>query len=67
MAKVVFEVDDDLTAVSGIAVIHCIDEDGDTAIQTVQFGSLHVYQAMGLLTGALETSKDQWREDQEEE
>lgn len=64
--KVEFEIDDDLTPVAGVAVVQCLSDEGGTAIEVVQYGSLHVYQAMGLLLGALDLSRDQFREDFED-
>ena len=59
MAKGELEFGDGLTPVQGVAVMQCIDEEGQLRVQIVQYGDVHTYQAVGLLTGALDVVRGQ--------
>ncbi len=62
MAEQAFDIPEDLTLVSGVVVAQCIDEDGELRVIVQQMGDIHVYQAIGLLAGALDVARDQFRE-----
>ena len=59
--KIEFEISDDLTPVSGIAVINCVDPDGEPVIAEADYGDKEMLPAevIGLLT----VTADQYRYD----
>lgn len=62
MKKIEFEIDDDLTAVEGIAVIHCIRDDGEMVTAQAGFGDPSRHAVLGLLLGTLDEARSQYRE-----
>jgi hypothetical protein len=55
--KVEFEIDDSLTAVSGVAVISCFGEDGEPVIVQRAFSNTRAVEQIGLLTAALDQTR----------
>jgi hypothetical protein len=70
VAKVEFEIDDGLVPIEGVAVIACLpknpeeyaDEDA-TPIVVPGWGEPKKHTVLGLLLGALDMARDQFRED----
>lgn len=55
--KVEFEIHDELTPLSGVAVLHCFTEDGNVAYVCSQYGDLRPTEATGLLLSALDDTR----------
>lgn len=59
MAKGEFEFGDGLTPIQGVSVMQCMDEEGELRVQIRYYGDVPSYQAVGLLTGALDLTREQ--------
>ncbi|PLS84240.1 MAG: hypothetical protein CYG60_18950 [Actinobacteria bacterium] len=49
------------TPLQGVAVVQTMDEEGQLRVQILQYGNIPCEQAMGLLVGALDVVRGQFR------
>ncbi len=61
MPKAEFDMPDGFTALQGVAVVQTMNEDGQLRVQILQYGDIPCEQAMGLLVGALDIVRGQFR------
>lgn len=65
--KVEFDVPDGMTVLSGVAVLHCADEEGRPHIIPSDVGDIRAVEAIGLLTVALDEAREGMLYDTEDE